>query len=313
MRKSVLAVALAISIAGCSSESENKSAGDPKSCAADELCVATPPEFWTGPVALGVKPIDDPLSCSGGYPTEAASAFDGLVGEPATCTGCSCGALTPSCGPADVTLKGASCVAGCENQYSVEPNTCQDVVSCAVPGAVGFEQLLAGAGSGTCTPIGPTEKEVAPAKWTDRVIACSGTSGTACGKGNVCTPAPPIGFSDTLCVFRAGEHSCPPPYSKQQIVHEDFSDDRSCACSCEPATNVSCVGMIKYWNNSPGCSGLADGAFATGSSSCTTVSSIQGLSLNYEVTPAGGQCEPSSDPAVGSATPESPITVCCLP
>jgi hypothetical protein len=316
-RRNTVALWLALSIAAiasCSSNTVNKSSGDLKSCAKEEVCVETAPEFWTGPVAIAVGAIDEPPTCTGSYSKQEAEAFDGLVGEPATCEGCSCGAATASCAPAAVTIKGPSCFAGCENEYSVEPNVCQSATSCAVPGPLGIAELTAGPGSGTCVPSGPTSEEVPDAEWTDKLVACSGTTGAACGTGSVCAPAPPAGFSATLCILRAGEHSCPPPYTTQQIVHETFSDDRSCACSCEPATGVTCNGSVGFWDSSTGCAGPAKAAYATGTvDTCVTTMSFQMLSINYTVTPTGGQCEPSLDPAVGAATPESPITICCLP
>jgi hypothetical protein len=147
-------------------------------------------------------------------------------------------------------------------------------------------------------------------------VGCGGGSAaTTCNSG-VC--APPAASSFQICIYQAGDQSCPSTsYTNKQLVYGGISDTRTCTdCSCG-SPDGACKGGDALVNGSNPPCGIGGSTIALHSGSCAGVA-VSLLSLSGEVTTApklddAGSCAPDGGAPTGSATPTTPITVCCGP
>jgi hypothetical protein len=285
----------------------------PTSCGTAMQCTASAPAGWTGPVELYVAPVAQgaPPSCGSGF--NATPVFDGnavLTAPPATCSACSCGAVTgESCdGPVMTFFFDSSCQSAAGTQTvtsSCQPTTIAQSVTVAAPVASGGMCATTG-GVATTTPL----------TWGNVARACAPTSTVVggCPAGQVCGQAPASPFSSGACVMQAGiATACPPAYpTGPQVFYAGVDDPRTCsACQCGAPTGAQCTIGSPAINNCIGGSLNAPNACVafTGPSPVTLVPTAM-LTLAD-----AGACTATAGggTATGTATPSSPTSFCCSP
>ncbi len=202
----------------------------PTPCGTGMQCAPSAPAGWTGPVELYVAPVAQGAAppCGAGF--DATPAFDGnamLTAPSATCTACSCGAVTgESCdGPVMTFYFDSSCMNAAGTQTvtsSCQPTTIAQSVTVAAPLAAG----------GSCGADGGVAATTPPV-WGQMARACSPTSTTpgSCAGGQVCAAAPASPFSTSVCVMQSGiATACPNAYpTGPQVFYAGIDDMRTCS------------------------------------------------------------------------------------
>ena len=258
--------------------------GNTDACGTTAVCVPSVPTGWTGPVTVGVGPLEAP-PCPEDYPAPALVANSELNAAPAVC---SCGCVLAN--------------AQCQLFAETEDNIFIPAESCDVPPIE--DDCLSAALIATCSPS-PSEN-VAPLAWGTHASVCEGADpGDACSEGT-CFPQP--ADSGPVCIFQNGDHSCPEEFPDRDVYFLDASDSRGCTtCGCA-AGGGQCQVEIEV------CSvGFFNFTLRSGQDSyCLNPSDGEGVSLlNQSITAQPG-CTPSGGIATGEAEAISPVTVCCF-
>jgi hypothetical protein len=290
-------------VAGDDGDDGDSEAGALGTCS----CVGAPPPGWSGPVALW-EGAGGPPGCSGDYSARVLDAFDGLDAPAAACT-CTCGAPSgASCGSSlSATLySDHGCTTPCDS-VSVSDQSCANVHG--VCNTVFGVSAAGGASGGHCSP--QSSSAVPPATWGVSARACElpgVPQRESCAQGEVCIPPPAAPMQLRPCVFIAGDVSCPSgSYSVRHRYYRTVSDSRGCAhCSCGAPSGVDCAATLQE-----GCG--QTGPTSALPTSCASLSDPGSVVLLAPPTPTGGSCAPSGGAPSGSASPASPVTVCCLP
>lgn len=271
----------------------DETSGGPSVC---EVCVASVPEGWTGPLALGIG--ETAPSCASPFTAVAFEAAQDIAGEDPSCE-CSCGDATVDCG--ELSLRYSTNCAGVDGAESfVGANTCHGTTPDG-PTVTPFFTPIAGTES--CPPV--ADVEIPAATMTELVLCGGGFRQETCSAGEVCVGVAPEGFESALCVAREGEHECPDDYPNARSAFTDVADDRHCtACNCEPsAAEFACTADLELFN-ATGCEG------SLGSE--TTDSCFDSpVSFQFSEPTITGSCTPTNTEPTGSIAGEDPITICC--
>ena len=286
----------------------------PARCTGAYQCVVQAPSGWTGPVEVYAG-ATAPQACTSGFagPTDA---FDMLTAPDATC-GCTCGAEPVTCDPPtlDFAVAATCATTGTCASVVLQPGVCTTVDqrshcgSSVVPLALTPTQPSPTMGS--CPPQATTQ--VPPLGWGVKARACGSNvtpSQADCAAAHVCAPksAPP--YAAKLCVTHDGDVACPGAYySVKHVFYQDADDTRGCeACTCSGPTGGSCdFSVASYASTDQSCTGGA----TTYGRGVTCAGVNQPSDFKVTVTTTQGSCAPSMPSATGSATPASPVTVCC--
>ncbi len=265
-------------------------------------CVEEAPEGWLGPVAARENDAGaSSPGCQGGFPDMVWALYGELTAEGACA--CSCEFTSDGCGPTSVYFYEGGC-GGAPVQVSVlDSDACQ----------IWFGDSLGGWSVDAAPHLGSCAPEITPAledaAFATRWSACGGGVFTdECDEG-VCAPAPPDGY-DKLCVYREGEHACPPgAYSSQETRYSSIDDTRSCDgadCACGPVEG-DCDTALKL--SSEGC----EIPKATVFQDCSVGSQIGSYHLEAQPNP-GTSCPPVADevPPSGGAQGLGAVTFCCM-
>lgn len=289
---------------------------DPVCQGAGYTCADAPPMGFTGPVAYweGMSTMMAPPACASPYNGMATNLTSGLGAAPAQC-GCTCsGPGQEACGNASGQLwdGNGQCTLACSGGIGLPANFCVNI-GCLGPGSgytsASFPKFPAQ--NGSCS--GNPSKTVPPVTWSNVARTCPfnlPSQQGGCGASKLCvtTPGSPFGGP---CIVQAGDLACPAAYPTKHLQYGSVNDTRSCtACACtyNPGT---CNGSVSFYTQS-GCNGFT-GNIAIGTA-CSAVAIGSTASLqssgNYFVSPLGS-CSAGAVSANGTATPSSPMTICC--
>jgi len=289
-----------------SSSSSSSSSGS-ATCAADEVCAATPTMGWTGPVEL----VTDATQTS--CPAGTSLAMEGgimVTGAPAVCS-CDCGQPgSVTCGAPHVTVSTSSTCVNAQTCATVSlGSSCTQLnaaPTCNTGATALFASVAAPAMGGACAALqGPPMLQ--PAHWTKSVLACAPSSPASCG-GGICAPN-----AAKLCIVQAGDLACPAgPYATKLVIDTVIDDTRGCsACSCL-APIPTCKGTATL-SNLPGC---GQGTSLAVPSDCVPITSqpTAGIyaMLGAPLTPIAGACAPSGGLPTGGVTSTGTTTICCM-
>lgn len=259
----------------------------------DGRCV-TVPDGWNGPVWLQESSdVMAPLACPGSL--ARGDVFRDLI-VTGGCGACSC---AHSCNiPSLVAFAGAGCTG---NQQTVQP-----AVACTNFAAQKVS-FTAGAESTTCTKQGGAAN-FDPPTWTTRAVLCHAAPAPGeCAEGS-CFPAGTAPFEAGVCVWRDGDHPCPPGFGAiARPYYDAFTDTRGCtACQCGVASQCS---VTLYVHNQSDCP-MGFGEAIDTPQGCTDTA----IKRSYRATVANGTCQLTQNTSpTGSAEPDPAAahTVCC--
>lgn len=297
-----------------SSGSEGTSSGvaEPTCDAETHRCAGAVPDGWSGPVAVTSTPLAQAEACEGAYANPAVSGFTGLDAPDADCD-CSCSSPSGDTCETETSiayfppnfLVFGSNTTGCEIAAAALTVSGLEAFDGVVPSRWLAQEVDAVGGS--CNPSETVS--VPDASFEGRVHACAPTEAPAsCDDDGVCMPLTAEPFDAPLCIWKSGSNACPDGYPEQQIVHQDFVDDRGCSeCECGAATGMSCDDSVFYlWTGFTSHEMIANGT-------------CQYIGTGDEVTainfspgqPSGGSCAASGGNPTGSADATQPSTICC--
>lgn len=290
----------------------NVSDADAGTCPLDHACVPQAPSGWSGPFALRESATSGP-TCTGAYDEQAFDLHaDLLPAAEATCSKCTCGAVTGKTCRMDMDLyESDNCTGGPCLTIDSPGTWCEDMSCSGSPGlgSIRFDSHTSGTGS--CVPS-PQNASVDAVSWSAHAVLCAANTLPACSSGNVCLPvvAPP--FQPELCIARSGNHACSAPYTQRSDFFEQTTDTRNCtSCTCDTPLGGSCGGSIVLSIPGPTCGGpgiaYPDGSCMPLSPTATSAAILGPLNLT------GASCASGGGQPIGSVTPSSRVTVCCLP
>jgi hypothetical protein len=274
----------------------------------DEICLPAP-AGWSGPVVV-LEDTSAPLPCGGNWSNEVFTAYQGPIEAPSECSGCECAPpLDGGCEVPEVTVYQSNTCAAVKAVGSSGPGCT------ALPnlGGSGISAAPANPTPGDCFPNGGDLTE-GPISWAAQARLCDGApAGDAC-QGGTCYPAPE--GDARVCVYRDGEHECPPGYSNQHALHHGALDERTCtACQCGPEEGAECAGMLYGYTASVPCDVANPDTGAQlipQDDSCQDVAGSVWKHTRWQEGPRmPGACEPTGGEPGGEVTPVDPVTVCC--
>ncbi len=273
---------------------------------AASTCKTAPPG-WNGPVVLVSAASPTAPSCPALAPSSVLTAHSGLAAPAAQC-GCSCG--TPTKGQLSCSNVTLGYAGDC-----FTPPTILATLSSSLDCAMLTSSLpttmvawLVGAkfgATGSCT-FQPS-KTIPAVSWSTMRSACALPE--SCSGSGKCVP--PLNGGQQLCVYVAGNATCPSDYPNPLTASTGYEDTRGCtACTCGPITG-SCSGSITLQND--GCAGYA-APIATLNLGCQAVQS--GIDPGYNSVRAldviaDGGCTANPTTSTGTATETGMQTICC--
>ena len=273
-------------------------------CETGFTCAPAAPSGWNGPFVVVSGPGTAAAPpCPSNAPATEFVARSGMNAPAATC-GCGCDEPAGSqlnCGTS--TLRTASnCIVIGTTHVVVATGSCQSISSLPSSG-VWQATSSAFSATGGCDPD-PTET-VPPVSWAMAHRTCGFGAADTCA-GGLCAPTPASG--QRVCVFVAGETSCPAGYPNLIEMAEDATDDRACsACTCGDIEG-SCSGELGLASS---CGSLPTAYASIPVGGCVSASSHPTPHRLYGSFSPSGSCTPSSVSSTGAATPTTPRTVCC--
>ena len=285
-------------------------------------CVPLPPFGWSVPALLWSGPELMAPEC----PADRAKvvAYEGHADlNPLECFGCSCEAPTGSCElPSVMTAYSDQGCSIAPTDFSAPDPWGGECVTIQ-PALQGKSSLLVEPLTMTESGCEPVQHDIPlgrPPTWGTFGRACLGNGFTMpCpDPSDYCAPTaepPPEGFSQ--CVYKDGDHKCPPSYPSKHLFFEDAIDSRECtACSCGAPQGGACSTVLSLYKGA-NCSfpGNFISSTAVDSTGSTCLGFIAGTPLGSKgATLPGyspGECEPSGGEPVGETELMKPATFCC--
>lgn len=280
-------------------------------CAPSQRCAPKRPSEWSGPAALSSG--TGAPNCPRDFPTLAFDAGDEVTAA-GGCT-CSCGDLTGTCNAALEVSRFST------GDCSGDPDTVADTTifgeTCTTKDAASMAFRVTAPETTSCAP-GNVVANLSEPSFSNETRACVGaTSEGTCGADGQCFERPGAPYSDTLCIFRSGDHDCPSGYPARSLLFETWSDGRACAteCECTPeggecrwsaSLRDNCTGNI---NGFPALSSL-------GAPQCLLADAVASQALLINGAPTfmadSGGCLGAALSVSGSVEVAEPVTVCCL-
>lgn len=160
-------------------------------------------------------------------------------------------------------------------------------------------------GFAVCEPEGVGTPS--PASWTETRTFCKADRvGGGCPSGQRCVQA----ASAPDCVMSAGATSCGASYPDDTggVLYTNFTDERTCTCSCAFGTADCTGGYIEVYPNGA-CTG-APVQMGSGAEGDACPLPIVPQTARIVATPTSPRCESNTFP-FGEVTPSDPRTVCC--
>lgn len=291
-------------------------------------CTTPAPPGWYGPGALfdGVADAGDQCTLWP-YTQQQFLQWAGPSSPPLSCS-CQCGApSSDSCTTPSITVYSDNeCVNPCGSAGS-EACTTADGTKCSSGGqSAGVTALPTASGQGTCDASAVQTATPPPPSWSHQGEGCLPTvrfTTSGCGDaGLLCASPPPSGFVPQLCIWFAGDVSCPDAGPYQLLYRQYFGgylDGRTCSqagCSCAPP-NVTCslVGATSF--SSLGCGGattsLTHLGVQSGLTNCNMPANV--IESMTATTIMDGGCSPigsaNSMGTVSQDPSQGVTTVCC--
>jgi hypothetical protein len=319
---------------------------DPK-CATVTECVDQIPVGWGtyNYVVIGEGDPAMPVVCPTFAPTSAFTGFSSLQSGGASCSDCGCD--PPAGETCDLTtdLNGGKAgvqfaqvrdvPCGMNATHIVELTTpgplpwtpaCSDVDSAPgglsnCPGGACNKSIvvaLPSVSGGSCMANGGMLMKQMPS-WQTAATACGGTHAAGCTGGKKCMPKGMAPFNFAACIGKAGDQTCPAPFTKKHTYFTDFDDSRGCStCSCGMPLGGVCDVTLSFYGTAA-CSGSVVGTILAGASQCVDLTgnpAVAGRSATISVAPNGATCSPdnTSSTVTGSVVPRASTetTFCCF-
>ena len=277
-------------------------------CQVDWECAVAAPAGWLGPAAFYLGDADQVPDCGAPW-NDHTDGGVGLDAPAAQCTACGCDDPVFQCdNPTLVPYNSSSCSSPYASLDALTAGVCYtDSVNIntdsygADPGAVQ---------NASCATTGG-DASIPPTSWQQSARFCTGElRQVGCSGGNLC--APRTTASLRRCIYRADAYpTCPAPYTDELAVYTSIDDTRRCdACGCSPPV-VDCAGSFDIFDTSA-CGGIPEASVDSGD--CTFSQAYPGMSYRLTATSFTAQpCAATGGTALGTATPEGLVTVCCLP
>lgn len=302
--------------AGSGTMASSSGAMDPVCTGPGFACVPRPVDPWQGPVLLY---DGDPAlvpACPSAYPSTVYQGVSGLAAPPAQCAACTCGPANTICAlPPVMAFTDVACMAPDPNAYfkplKNNNNPCGDVQA---DQSVTFKAAPPTVTASTCAPAGGAAQKSLPT-WKGVGLVCGGAQPGRCTVAtSVCAAPAPAGFVGSLCVWSAGDASCPADYPQKHTLAKDSSvtDTRACsACGCATDGPATCSVKYTLYRNL-GCSGvviadlIAGGACQQGQQG----GNYPVQSYDAQIV-TSGSCPPTGGAPVGAVVPVTATTVCC--
>lgn len=248
------------------------------------------PAVWSGPGTFFDETAER-LDCPAGYVTD-------LVGHVGEAEPLSCGECT--CAPPDTSVcEDATFAIGCNDSPSFELKS-QGNDACAQTSANQVTRI-------DCKPVEcvPRRSDGAPiVRWRGVQRFCRLQQ-----SGSV--PPADSSLDHGECIWKAGEHPCPPgsPYQTNLKTFAEVDDRRTCSeCQCSPGI---CGAVTVSGYDNANCSGAFRGNLVLACDQCRGglgghVGGIKWMGAE----PASG-CTPTVSTPIGEVHYKSPTTVCC--
>lgn len=293
-------------------ETGSSSSGVPAVCPETHACVPDLlPVGWAGPVVYGLSDVGAEPNCPEDYPmVQGVAPKTDLMAAPAVC-GCECGSASGmSC--AIPVLEDHGSAGNCsspEDTFNLGGG-CNDITNQGPQTRWGLD--APGVTGGSCAPQPSTTlPEVSFA--TSATVCGGAVAGPAgCEEDESCVARPAGEFSDFICIYRAGEHTCPAegPFEDRLTFHESFDDGRECStCSCGSPTG-SCTGSVAL-HSSASCDAAGAGTVST--DGCIVgVAGVTVSAARWTQTGITASCTPSVTSPEGEAVPSEAVTFCCF-
>jgi hypothetical protein len=284
----------------------------PATCIGGFACVESAPQGWSGPGEIYAESTAPP-PCTADF-TSAYQGSAELSAPSASCS-CSCEAPATLCAAPEIALSTSdTCGTTCDT-VTLTPGACTTVeaeASCGSASPLAYISVANPAlGAGSCSP--QLSKQILPPSWALQVQACSPAVSLAqadCSSGSVCAPVPATPYAQGLCIWQAGDVSCPAgAYSVKHLFYGGVGDTRDCeTCTCGAVAGASCAASLDvYTSMDASCSGGT--VIYNSPISCAGSGFTEDVRITVTTTP--GSCTASQGTPTGSAVPANPTTFCC--
>lgn len=303
-----------------SDESSSSGTGSDLCPGSTHTCMEGAPEGWSGPVAVHQAAFDpqvrkpEPPPCGAAYPDAAASGFEDLLADPATC-GCACGDANGTACDNSTTLRfwgdDATCGEGIAQVVTIFASGC-NALPTEFAGNGNYSAAPLTVVGGACAPS--TEEAIEPALWAWQSQACGGGTiieDAGCADERVCAPLPESRDA-AMCIWQAGEHECPDAFATVRTLYEGIDDNRGCeTCSCGSpngfcdSADITLSGGANCVFPEAGTVGVDGECDNSGNANAAVAATLSGGSPT-------AFCVPSAPESAGAAVGTEPVTVCCV-
>jgi hypothetical protein len=283
--------------------------------------VPIPPVLWTDPLLLWTGEELMAPEC----PRDRAGmiVYEGHADpiDPPACPECTCELPAGECElPADLTASTGFCgEAGMHYDFSgLDPMGCNQ--DHPVIGLADLKSVTVGAlimtESGCASTVLPPPPKSGATSWKTYARACRGVAFPPClDPSFLCAPTaepPPEGFSQ--CVYRQGNHECPPEYPDKRVFFDGMTDTRTCSpCSCGDPIGSFCSAVVSVYQGDL-CTTLVEplgvDSIAPSCDNIVPVPALLGKKVE-DVTYQPGACPASGGELVGSPDFGGESTFCC--
>ena len=301
---------------GIDDDGDNAIDCEDDACTPAFRCVPNAPMDWLGPV-VSFQGATPPTPCPTDYDSIAYEGVSDLQFDPVTCNACGCTPPNTECTPAALAQYSLS---SCSDlPIAIDQSTCHDFGSPHPVMYLRASPPTAQAAAGGCMPSGGGVDMTPPPTFDNMGRLCDVTSmtGAGCLADQTCMPA--VGsssYEETHCIYRAGDHACPPPFNDRRQLFDDtpaLVDTRSCTgCSC-PFTG-SCSGVTGF-HSSNTCNDLMPTLLPNDGTTCMSLPGGD-RGVRFGGSNITGACPVTGGAASGDVTvaaTASMTTVCCLP
>lgn len=270
------------------------------------------PNGWSGPILLYQGAFVRRPECTGEVGDLLFDGGTAPLQEKLQCYACGCGELSGgSCSLAYTTYLDAAC--NNQNSNGVLTTTCSAVVQAPY---FKFGSLDV---TGGCEPSGGTVVSRTEPQWEEIARGCglSNPESAGCEDGSVCMPEPYSPFEDAICLYRAGDQTCPSDYPTKRSYTTRLVDERECkTCACVPSGG--CGATVTVYEHEACTVDEPDYTSenivpASGGACRMLDTSLSVLALRLTSAFAPGNCDPVqvADSAPGMIRAEGAVTVCC--
>jgi hypothetical protein len=318
---------------------------DDPACSAVTECIDPIPVGWGnyGYVIIGEADPSMPVTCPSYGSTSAFSGFSGLLPGNASCSDCSCDSPTgQTCSITDdlntvkpglqfAQVRDVPCAnPSATNIHELTAPSPWTAGMCSAIDTAPGGQLCSGhacnvsvyvglptVSGGMCNPQGGMLTKQG-ASWQTAATTCGGFHMMGCSGGKTCVPKPSAPFVPGTCIGKAGDQTCPAPFTKKHLYYTDFDDSRGCtSCTCGSPSGGACDISISLFTDAACTAANQVVTFSAGT--CTDLTgnpTLNGRTNTVASQPQGASCTPDKASStvtgtVGQRT-STATTFCCL-